>query len=118
MIQSILYLDGNRDEHIIIRLVVNRVGRGGCTVECTASVGDAISAMRAKRFDLIVIDEKLPPFEHVNDALPMFRKYMAGAELLVVGEQAPCSASITADADRLSVSSKLDVPKLLESKLS
>lgn len=86
MARRILFIDDNSDDHLIVKLLAKRRSAVEVDIDCTSTVEDAVAVLRKKRFDLILIDHRLHPFKGFTETVPLLRKHMAGADMIVVSD--------------------------------
>lgn len=91
----ILLIDDDLVEHRIFRKFLEGGVNSDAELTCLSNLGEAISILNEKSFDVVFLDDRLSPYSSLLETLPRLRPY-------------------TGDAKIFAISSSLDSPHLMD----
>ena len=71
------------DEPEMARVVASLLSNAGFVIDCSATLADAFATLRQRRYDLLLLDRRLPDGDGVA-ALPEFRLMQPGLRVMVL----------------------------------
>ncbi|MFK7793429.1 MAG: response regulator, partial [Devosiaceae bacterium] len=86
MIHRILYIDDNQEDHMIIKMIVSRITKNTCKVVACSTVDEGVDALKAQRFDVVLLDHKLDRQTGVSESLPILSRHLGDAKVIVVSD--------------------------------
>ena len=84
MVHVLLIDDDPVEAKLLDAFLQRRFGPDDYALTCASGLSEGLCALRTRRFDHVLLDNRLPPFRDYRQTLPIVRLYARGTEPIVV----------------------------------
>ncbi|MBV6657642.1 MAG: response regulator [Devosiaceae bacterium] len=112
--REVLYIDDDPDDLLLVRLIASRAGRGAFNVTGALSLAVALERLQNKRFDLVIVDNRLGSGQRGLDALEALADRLGDAKVILVSDYMQDIDPATLPGRVAGVVSKQDFHKIFD----